>query len=523
MSNTRTIAKNTGWYGIDNVTTQLVNIVTSIAIARYLGPTKQAHIVWVSYIAAVVSSLGSLGIAAATRKYMAEFIGMGDKGTARYLYFRTFRMQLVLASLAAAGIVLWVLYHADAEYRLACSLIALSIWPSMVNAIPAGANTATENLAANLPGSLASTFVYLISIFACVVFHWGVTGVGAALLLMRSVDFLVRLLPTMKRVLQWDRGHALPEGLRSRMLAFAWQSVTTMLLALVVWERFEVLLLGSHKLCADIRQVAYYSIAFSLGNMLLLSSTIFGGAAGTTMFAQFGRDKSKLPQLASAWFRYLTLTSIPLHAVATALAFPALILLYGSRYREAAMVVTIAPLLCMPKAYLGPVQSLLQSNERQVYVIVTMVIAGLVDIGVTWALIPAYGAVGACIGSGAAQITAVGTMWVIGMRLFRLKLPWVLTAKVAFISAVAAFCAHCVAVSMRPLPGILLGGAASIFVLLSLLYALRVLEPEDHERFAVLIGMLPKPVARPCDVLLSLLLHPGRTRNRRRAEMDAHV
>ena len=92
---------------------------------------------------------------------------------------------------------------------------------------------------------------------------------------------------------------------------------------LVVWQRFEVLLLKSF--CADIRQVAYYSIAFSLGDALLLSSTIFGSAVATTMYAQFRRVGLKTPQLASTTVRYLTLTSMPLHAVATALAFPALI------------------------------------------------------------------------------------------------------------------------------------------------------------------------------------------------------
>ena len=194
-------------------------------------------------------------------------------------------------------------------------------------------------------------------------FHWGVTGIGAALLLMRSSDFLVRFFPTLTRISAWNTTHVLPDGLRKRMVAYAWQSVAIMLLALIVWERCEVLLLKS--LCADIRQVAFYSIAFSLGNYLLLSSTIFGAAASTTVFAQYGRDKSRMPQLAAASFRYLVLTSIPLHFIAVALAVPALLLCYGTRYAGAAMVVTVAPLLCMPKAFLAPIQSLLQSAERQ--------------------------------------------------------------------------------------------------------------------------------------------------------------
>jgi O-antigen/teichoic acid export membrane protein len=504
MSNTRTIAKNTGWYGLETVISQLVSIITSIAVARYLGPSKTSYIIYVSYIAGVVSALGGLGISAATCKYMAEFIGSGDKGTARYIFFRTFLMQVALASLATAAIVYWVLHRADPEYRLAALLIVLSIWPSMVNSIPAMANMASENLAANLPASVISIFVYLFSILASVVFHWGVVGIGASCLLMRLVDFLVRLFPTLRRVLKWESGHALPEGVRNRMFTFAWKSVCTMMLSLVVWERFEILLLK--RLCSDINQVAYYSIAFSMGNMLLLSATIFGVASGATIFAQFGRDKSKLPQLASTSFRYLTLTSVPLHAVATALAFPALIFLYGAKYTDAAMVVTIAPLLCMPKAFAGPIQSLLQSTERQAYVIATMVIAGIVDVGVTSALVSAHGAVGACIGSGAAQITAVGIMWAIGARKFGIRLPWMLAAKIAIISTTAALAAHFVTRLLSPLWGILLGGGIAFVVLVTLTRLLRILEPEDYTRFAQLTGALPRPVAVFADRFLALLI-----------------
>jgi O-antigen/teichoic acid export membrane protein len=509
MSNTKTIAKNTGWYSVENIVSAVVTVITSIAIARTLGPTKTGYIVYVSYVASVVGNLGSLGIPAATRKYMAEFIGMGDKGTARLIFFRTLALQAGLASLATLAIILWVFQDANAQFRLAAVLIALSIWPSMVNSVPAQANSATENLATNVPGSIVSAFVYLFAILATVIFHWGVTGIGAALLLMRVADFLVRFFPTLARISAWNATQVLPDGLRKRMVAYAWQSVATMLLALIVWERCEVLLLKS--LCADIRQVAFYSIAFTFGNYLLLSSTIFGAAASTTVFAQHGRDKSRMPQLAAASFRYLALTSIPLHFIAVALALPALLLLYGNRYAGAAMVVTVAPLLCMPKAFLAPIQSLLQSAERQGYVILATVVAGIVDIGVAWTLIPAHGAVGACIGNGVAQITAVGIMWTIGIRLFHVRLPWMFTAKIAAASAAAGLCAHFVAATLPPLWGSLLGGCVSLLVLLVLTYLLRVLEPQDRDRLAILTSILPWRLGKPVSKLLSLLVRCERT------------
>jgi hypothetical protein len=56
-----------------------------------------------------------------------------------------------------------------------------------------------------------------------------------------------------------------------------------------------------------------------------------------------------------------------------------------------------------------------------------------------------------------------------------------------------------------PLWGIFCGGSISVIVLFGLFYLMRVLEPEDSERFKLLAGMLPKRLAGPVDTLLSLL------------------
>lgn len=507
MSNTKTIAKNTGWYGLESAINSILTVLTSIVIARTLGPAKMGYIIYVTWIAAVVSNLGGLGIPAATRKYMAEFLGTGDRGTARYIYFRTLLLQAGLATLTTGSLVLWVMKDATGDYRLASVLVVLSIWPGMINSISAQANISAEEMSKNLPASAISIFIYFVMILATVLFHWGVVGVGASMLVMRSVDCLVRVFPTVSRILTWDTGHVQPAGLRNRMLSFAWQSVAIMIVEMIVWQRSEFILLKH--LCADIRQVAYYSVAFSMAERLLISATIFGSAASATIFAQYGRDKSRLPDITASTFRYLALTSIPLHFISAALAAPALLILYGNQYAGAAVVVALAPLLCLPNAFIGPVQSLLQSHERQVPVIVATVLAGVVDIGVAWYLIPTYGAVGACIGSGAAQITAIGTMWAICIYLYDVRLPWILLAKIIFISTLAALTAHSIAVRLAPVWGILCGGSAALILLFGLLYLMNVLKPEDRERFNTLTGILPDSISGPINKLLNLLVKPA--------------
>lgn len=415
-----------------------------------------------------------------------------------------------MATLATVGILFWVLRDSNAQYKAAAVLVVLSIWPAMVNSISAMANAATEELSKNMPASLISTITYVVAISAMLVFKWGVVGVGAAFFSRRAVEFLVRLFPTMKRILAWDKAHVRPADLARRMMTYAWQSVASMTLALIVWNRSEVVLLKH--LCSDIRQIAFYSLAFSMADQLLLSATIFGQAASVTIFAQYGRDKSRLSAITASTFRYLALTSIPLHFISAALAAPALLLLYGNQYKGAIMVAALAPILCLPKAFIGPVQSLLASAERQSYIIAATVLAGLVDFGIAWYLIshldPMYGAVGACIGSGAAQVMAVGTMWAVGIHIYKVKLPWLQIAKIAFISILAALTAHFIAVQLAPLWAILLGGSASLIVLFGLLYLMRVLEVEDQDRFRILTGMLPKRIARPVNTIILRMVRP---------------
>ena len=173
-NNTKTIAKNTGWYGLENFINSILTVFTSIAIARTLGPAKMGYIIYVTFIASVVSDMGGLGIPATTRKYMAEFLGMGDRGTARYIYFRTLMLQAGLATLATTSLVVWVLRDAAGDYKLASVLVVLSIWPSMINLISAQANVASEELSRNLPASVASILVYFILILSrfCSIGAW---------------------------------------------------------------------------------------------------------------------------------------------------------------------------------------------------------------------------------------------------------------------------------------------------------------------------------------------------------------
>lgn len=499
--NSKTIARNTAWYGLENMISFVSTLVTSIAIARTLGPTKMGYIIYVTWLTGIVGQLGSVGIPVTTRKYMAEYIGGGDYTTARFIYLRTLLIQTLLATVATLGAIVWVYYDAPAEYRVAAILLVVGMLPAMSNFISAQANVAAETLSANLPGSLASSITYFVLTLSAVIFHWGINGIAVAVFAMKWVDCLVRLIPTMRRILSWNSGHPNPPAdLRARMMSFAMQSLTGMLLTLVVWDRSELFLLKH--LTTDLRQLSFYSVAFSLAERLLIFPSIFGAASGASIYAQYGRDRTRLPALTAASARYIALISLPIHIIFVPLAAPVVTLFYGKQYLGALVVATVAPLLCLPKAFQGIIQSFFESVDQQKYFIYTTILASFIDIGVAWALIPAHGALGACIGSGAAQFTAVTLMWGVGIALYNIRLPWGFILKITAISAFTALATYAVISHLSPLPALIAGCAiaAGLFILLA--YLFKLLEPEDRDRFKIITSSCPRQIATPLNFLL---------------------
>ena len=70
------ILHNSFWYGLETVLETIVFLGTSIAVARYLGPEKLGEFTYINFFVATVTRTSGSGLSGATRKYMAEFLGL---------------------------------------------------------------------------------------------------------------------------------------------------------------------------------------------------------------------------------------------------------------------------------------------------------------------------------------------------------------------------------------------------------------------------------------------------------------
>ena len=191
---------------------------------------------------------------------------MSISGAARWALQKPFSIGLSVCRLPSlrpsrrSGLVL-IWFFGDREYRPIALLMIASIFPYMVNSIAAGANTALEDLRANVPASLVSTGIFVTAVFSSIHFGWNLVGIAVGLLTMRTVELIVRLVPIIRRL----NGHAvepLDGVLGKRMFTFSSQSLILMVIGLIVWDRSEMVVLKNF--CTDIRQVAFYSVAFNI-------------------------------------------------------------------------------------------------------------------------------------------------------------------------------------------------------------------------------------------------------------------
>jgi O-antigen/teichoic acid export membrane protein len=491
--NSQTIAKNSFWYGIETVTGLFLTVFTSIVIARSIGPEKLGYFLYHWWIAGVAGTVGSLGIPAATRKYMSEYFGRGQMGVARAVFYRTLRLQVCIAAAITIASLVLTWFFGDPQYRPIALLMIGSIFPSMVNSIAASANTGLEDLRANVPASLVSTGIFVTAVFSSIYFGWDLLGISIGLLTMRTAELVVRMVPLFRR-LNLHASEPLDGILSRRMFVFSGQSLILMVIGLIVWDRSEMVVLKNF--CADIRQVAFYSVAFNITERLLVFSQVFGTATGATIMAQYGRDSSRLQQLIGTSLRYLALIACPLHLGLAAIATPVMWIIYGGKYSAAAPALVIAACLGIPKAFLVPVQTSLSSWERQDLIIRWGLISGALNIALDFALIPKYGAIGAAIANGTTQTFSALVLWIVAVRLLKMRVPILPLVKIGAVSVSMALVVHFFPLKIPAIPAAILAIAIGAAVYVILLRVFHVLGPGDYGRMLHLRTHVPSSFGR---------------------------
>lgn len=487
------LARNSFWIACDTATSVAASFIASIAVARVLGPETLGHYAYVMWVANSARVIASSGLAVGVRKYAAEFLGRGDPGTARAVVRLAFRWQAGAGAVLVVAALLFALPLVRPEHRTFTALALLSLLPSLVLGVSAGAVEATQDFAANVKSSIVGNLTNLAGIALALVRGWGLTGLAASLLASRVVDSVLRYVTyrhAYDRVLAGggDRTARLARETKERILGFTWQVTLLAAINAVVWDRSELFFLERMR---DIREVAFYSLSFGLVQQLLTIPQAFTFVAGSNLYVEQGRDPSSLGRLAAIVVRYVALVAFPLTWGFAALSPSVIHLVYGSAYAPAAPVLAILAVGAAPVAFLTSAQNLLIATERQAFLLRWTAAVALLNLTLDLLLVPVGGGVGAAIANATSQAVAVAGIWVFIVRRLAFRPPASALLKTALSASAAAGLAALCGLFLPPIAAALVGTALGALTYLSLVRLCRILEPEDADRLLSLRRLLP--------------------------------
>jgi O-antigen/teichoic acid export membrane protein len=419
-TNTQIIAKNSVWYGAEIACSIFGSFITSVVVARMMGPQRLGYFQYVVWLTNMTTAVGSFGLPMTTRKYMAECLNRGEEPVARAIYGVALRIQLLIAAavtLISLGLVFWA---GDPVYRVCSVLLVLNMAPRIVGLIPSQANNAAELMKRSTPPALIGSFFNLVLTFAALAAGWGLIGLAAAALIGSTIETVLKLVDVHRRLAPVPVGRLDPD-LKKRMFSYSGQGLVLMILNVAVWDRSDLVILRF--LNPDVRQLAFFSTAFNLTERVLMIPSAFGYTLGTTMMAQYGRARDRLVHLTVAGAKYALLVALPLLAGMACVSAPIVKLLYGQQYLPIIPVLSVAAALAIPKALNNSAYLFLQTTENQGFLIWVGCIGGALDIALDFLLIPHYGALGAALANGTAQTFAAIAVWYRAYRLLGVGLP----------------------------------------------------------------------------------------------------
>ena len=304
-----------------------------------------------------------------------------------------------------------VFTNVDPSYRLCSALLALSMLPNMIAFVPSQANSAAEGASLNTRGAFVGAIVYVLVVTASLLLGWNLVG-GIA---HRRFGFgasprplAVKLAPVLKSMKIVERV-PLPAEIRKRMFSFSGLSTGLMLLQIVIWDRSDIVFLKL--LQPDIRQLAFFSVCFSVADRLMRVPQTFANALSATQMAEYGRDKDRLFRMTSKASTYVLMGALPILIGVACIGAPFVRVVYGSQYLPAIPVFIVVALLSIPKAVLTPAQTLLYSAEDLGFVVKWGCAAAAINVFLDIALIPSHGALGAAWANGLAQSFAAISIW----------------------------------------------------------------------------------------------------------------
>lgn len=460
MSTRSLTLRNAMFSSVGLYTEFALGMLTSIVIARHLGPNffgAYSGAVWLMAMGVAIANAGTAGAAI---RFVAELRGRGEEERihAALAYLRRAQRRVMLAVLLACLALM-----AAAGNRLVPSLDAWIVMGFLAATIPLRASymfnigiaKGFENFRANAVVALVAAPVNLLLVllvaWAGLSVYWQLAAFFASSVLFYEISRrqVRTLLPPAQPA------QALPPELLHRIRHHVVYTGLAVAVGFIVSSDSEVLFLNMYQ---DEHGAGQFKVAFQLASGAAnLVPGVFGALMLPMMAGALTRGREVAGRKFAASTTYLGLLALPLIAFGLVFATSLVRLLYGQDYVEAGPALAICLAATSLTAMTTAASSLLLSADRQRTVLVVIIACGVLKVSLDWLLIHHAGLAGAVWAFATVSLVQAVALTVLATRTSGVWLEWKRLVRILVAAAIAGVVVLPVHAQLAVLPGLLLG------------------------------------------------------------------
>ncbi len=457
--------RNTVFSSVGMYTEYVLGMLTSIVIARHLGPQGFGAYGAVIWLVAMGVATTNSGTATAAIKFIAELRGADREdlipGLLDYLR-RAQHLFLLFVLLVGAGVLLLAGDRIAPSFNHVALLgfLALAIALRASYMFNIGVAKGFENFRANAIVALVCTPVNLLMVVLTWWFDLPVEWLLAIFLVSGLMFFLMSraqitpLLPARKPGASMDA--LLVARIRHHML----MSTLTVTVGFLVASEVEVMFLNMYSKpdAAGQFRVAY--------QMATGAAALVPGVFGALLLPMMANALSQGREVAGRRFiastSYLALLASPLVAFGVVFSNPIIRVLYGTDYLPAAPVFAV----CLAGVALTTMtqggSSLLISADRQRSVLVLVLCCGVLKISLDALLIKYYGLHGAMLAFAVVALVTTVAMMTLAIKASQVSPDWGKLLRIFICAAISGLVVWPLNEELVPAWSLLLGGVTLV-------------------------------------------------------------
>ena len=426
------VVSGIGWNFVGMIAGSLAGFLSSILIARYLGASEYGNLALALSVLNILVILSALGFEFALNKYIPVLLleknPQGIRLLVRKLTLVKVGISIVLSVfifLAADALADWVFHNPGLGLYL--RVMCLMVLPFSLEPIYRGLLTGLYRQKFINLLDVATKLLYLLLALAVLLLSYGVVGVLLANLVATAFFVVLAGQKGLASIPDGGKGDPNAELPLGRVLRFSFYLYLFSIMNFVLGVQLDLLMIGA--MVPDVKQVAYYTVAYSLSYTLLsFLSLVLQGGITLTYFSELHakKDLVGLRRGFLVMMEYVYVFIIPFFIVGMIFTPEILRILYGEEYAGTDAVFLL--LLYFPTMAImkfGMITStFMGAMEREKNLVISRVIFGSVNITLNFIFIPIFSAFGALLGTAVAVFVGLIYETSVVQKCLRPSYPW---------------------------------------------------------------------------------------------------